>query len=117
MQLLGEGDGRIVIGQFAARLAVLAGERNAVVDVENAVGAAGRPDGGRGLDAVLLGVDLAVGEGAAAGEGGAGCLLSGGVSEFHFLYFDLSGKKRWMGRRRGDGDSRSCRRPGRSSRS
>lgn len=75
MQLLGESNSGIVVGQFAASLAVLAGKRNAVVDVEDAVAAAGRPDGRRGLDAVLLGVDLAVGESAAAGEGGAGCLL------------------------------------------
>jgi hypothetical protein len=95
MQLLGECDSRVVVGQLAARLAVLAGERNAVVDVEDAVGAAGRPDGGRGLDAVLLGVDLAVGEGAAAGEGGAGCLLVWGVSESHFSVFQSLGKE-WM---------------------
>jgi hypothetical protein len=75
MQLLRKRDSRIVIGQLTARLAVLARERNTVVDVEDAVGAAGRPDSGRGLDAVLLGVDLAVCEGATAGEGGAGCLL------------------------------------------
>jgi hypothetical protein len=75
MQLLRERDGRIVVRQLATGLAVLACERNAVVDVEDAVGATGRPDGSRSLDAVLLGVDLAVCEGAAAGEGGAGCLL------------------------------------------
>jgi hypothetical protein len=75
MQLLRKRDSRIVIGQLTASLAVLARERNTVVDVEDAVGAAGRPDSGRGLDAVLLGVDLAVCEGATAGEGGAGCLL------------------------------------------
>jgi hypothetical protein len=85
MQLLGERNGRIVVGQLAARLAVLAGERNAVVDVEDAIGAAGRPDGGRGLDAVLLGVDLAVGEGAAAGEGGAGCLLVGRLVNYFLV--------------------------------
>lgn len=79
MQLLGERDGRIIVGQLTSRLGVLASQRNAVVDVQDAVGAAGRPDSGGGLDAVLLGVDLAVGEGATADEGGAGCLL-GSVS-------------------------------------
>jgi hypothetical protein len=37
MQLLRERDGRIVVRQLAARLAVLAGEGNTVVDVEDAV--------------------------------------------------------------------------------
>lgn len=78
MQLLGKRDGRIVVGQFTSRLGVLARQRNAVVDVQDAVGAARGPDGGGGLDAVLLGVDLAVGEGAAADERGAGCLLGRG---------------------------------------
>jgi hypothetical protein len=76
VELLGECDGRVVVGQLAGQGAVPARERDAVVDVEDAVAAAGRPDGGGGLDAVLLGVDLAVEEGAAALEGGAGGLLS-----------------------------------------
>lgn len=75
VELLGESDGGIVVGELARRLCVLGGERDAVVDVEDAVAAAGGPDGGGGLDAVLLGVDLAVLELAAAGEGGAGGLL------------------------------------------
>jgi hypothetical protein len=75
VELLGEGHGRIVVGQLTRLVALLVDERNAIVDVEDAITAAGRPDGGRGLDAVLLGVDLAVEEGAAAGEGGAGGLL------------------------------------------
>jgi hypothetical protein len=75
MQLLSESDSSIVVGQLTTSLAVLAGKRNAVVDVKDAVAAAGRPDGGRGLDAVLLGIDLTLFEGAAAGEGRAGCLL------------------------------------------
>jgi hypothetical protein len=76
MELLREGDGRIIVGQFATRARILASKRNAVVDVEDAVAAARGPDGGSGLDAVLLGVDLAVREGAAASERGAGGLLS-----------------------------------------
>jgi hypothetical protein len=75
VELLGEGDRRIVVGQLAGAVGRLAGKRNAVVDVEDAVAAAGGPDGGGRLDAVLLGVDLALGEGAAAGEGGARGLL------------------------------------------
>jgi hypothetical protein len=75
MQLLGEGDGGIVVAELAGLGALLVGERDTVVDVEDAVGAAGRPDGRRGLDAVLLGVDLPVLEGAATNEGGAGGLL------------------------------------------
>ena len=50
-------------------------KQDAVVDVEDAVATARRPDGGGGLDAVLLGVDLTIEEGTAAGEGGAGGLL------------------------------------------
>jgi hypothetical protein len=80
VQLLRECDGRIVVAQLSTSAGVLASKRNAVVDVQDAVGAAGGPDGSRGLDAVLFGVDLALFEGAAAREGGAGCLL-GSVSE------------------------------------
>jgi len=83
MQLLGESDSRVVVGQLTGLFGLLVGERNAVVDVEDAVAAAGRPDGGRGLDAVLLGVDLAVEELAAADEGGAGGLLSVLLATFH----------------------------------
>ena len=75
VNLLGEGDGGIVVGQFAVGAGVARRERDAVVDVEQAVGAAGRPDDGRGLDLVVLGVDLAIGERAAAAYGHAGCRL------------------------------------------
>jgi hypothetical protein len=75
MQLLSESDSSIIVGQLAARSRVLASQGNTVVNVEDAVASAGGPDSRRGLDAVLLGVDLAVGKGAAAGEGGAGGLL------------------------------------------
>jgi hypothetical protein len=77
VQLLGKSDGGIVVGQLASLGALLRGERNAVVDVEDAVAAAGGPDGGGGLDRVLLGVDLAVCEGTAASEGRARGLLFG----------------------------------------
>lgn len=91
MELLGESDGGIVVGELTRRLGVLGGERDAVVDVEDAVAAAGGPDGGGGLDAVLLGVDLAVLELAAAGEGGAGGLLVGSVSElsYHIISYHI----------------------------
>lgn len=75
MQLLRERDRRIIIAQLAASRSVLARQRNAVVNIEDAVGAARRPDSSRSLDGVLLCVDLAVEQGPAAVEGGAGGLL------------------------------------------
>lgn len=60
MQLLGKRHSSIVVGEFAGRAAVLGRQRDAVVDVEDAVAAAGGPDGCCGFDGVLLGVDLAV---------------------------------------------------------
>lgn len=82
VELLGEGNGGIVVGQLAGSIGVLAGQRNAVVDVEDAGGAAGRPDGGGGLDGVLLGVYLAVGEGAAA----VGSHAGGGLDEVLVIF-------------------------------
>jgi hypothetical protein len=76
MELLGESNRRVIVGQLTRSLAVLGGEGNTVVDVEDTVAAARRPDGSGCLNRVLLGVDLAVGESTAAGEGGAGGLLS-----------------------------------------
>lgn len=60
MQLLSKRDRGIIIRHFPRSTGVLARERDAVVDVEDARVAAGRPDGGCGFDRVLLGVDLAV---------------------------------------------------------
>lgn len=71
VNLLGESDGRIVVGELAVGSAVGAAERNAVVDVQDTGGSARRPDYGSGLDLVLLGVDLAVGEGTATSHGHA----------------------------------------------
>lgn len=68
MELLGESNGSIIVRQLACGIGDLGSKRNAVVDVENAIAAARRPDGGSGLDAVLLGVDLAIEQRAAAGE-------------------------------------------------
>jgi hypothetical protein len=84
MQLLGERNSRIIVAELSAGGRVLASQRDAVVNVEDAVGSTRRPDGGGSLDAVLLGVDLAVEQGAAAVERGAGCLLwkSAGVLDF-----------------------------------
>lgn len=73
MHLLCKGDGGVVVGEFAVGRRVGGAQGDAVVDVEDTVGAAWRPDDGGGLDVVLLGVDLAVGEVAAAGGGHAGC--------------------------------------------
>jgi len=72
VDLLGEGDGGIVVGDEAAGGGDRAGEGDAVVDVEDAGGAAGREDvAGRG-DLVGLGVHLAVGPDAAARDGRLG---------------------------------------------
>lgn len=72
VDLLGEGDGGIVVGELADGAAVGAGEGDAVVDVEDAVGAAGGVDVAGGRDGVGLGVDLALGPDAASADGGLG---------------------------------------------
>jgi hypothetical protein len=72
VDLLSEGDGGIVVGDLAGLGGVAGGEGNAVVDVEDAAGAAGRVDVAGGRDAVGLGVDLAVLPQAAAGDHGLG---------------------------------------------
>lgn len=77
MDLLGEGNGGIIVSELAGGRAVGAGESNAVVDVEDAVGTAGRVDVAGGGDGVSLGVDLAIGPDAATGDGGLG---GGGVA-------------------------------------
>lgn len=72
VDLLGEGDGGIIISDLADGAAVGAGEGDAVVDVEDAVGAAGGVDvAGRG-DGVGFGVDLAAGPDAATLDRGLG---------------------------------------------
>lgn len=72
VDLLGKGNSGVVVGNLADGGAVAAGERDAVVDIEDAVGAAGRVDVARGRDLVVLGVDLAVGPDAAARDRGPG---------------------------------------------
>lgn len=72
VDLLGEGDGGIVVGDLAAGSAVGAGESNAVVDVEDTAGAARRVDVAGGGDAVGLGIDLAASPDTATGDGGLG---------------------------------------------
>lgn len=72
VDLLGEGNGGVVVGDLADGSAVAAGEGDAVVDVEDAAGAAGRVDVAGGGDAVGLGVDLARLPDAAACDGGLG---------------------------------------------
>lgn len=79
MDLLGESDGGVVVGQDTGGLGVAAGERNAVVDVEDAVGAARRVDVAGGRDVVDLGVDLALLPDAASGDGGLRCRGRTGV--------------------------------------
>jgi len=72
MQLLGKSNSSIIIGQLTRSFRVARSKRNAVVDVEDAGAAAGRPDDRGSLNLVLLGVDLAVFEAVAAGDGHAG---------------------------------------------
>lgn len=69
VDLLGEGDGSIVVGDGAIGLGVRGREGDAVVDVEDAVGAARGPDIAARRDPVVLGVDLALGPDAAARDG------------------------------------------------
>lgn len=57
---------RIIITHLTRSIRILARKRNAVINIENAICAAGTPDGGGGLHRVLLCVDEAVGEGATA---------------------------------------------------
>ena len=70
VDLLGEGDGGIVVGDEAAGRGVGAGQGDAVVDVEDAGGAARRVDDAGSGDLVVLGVHLAIGPDAAAGDRG-----------------------------------------------
>lgn len=63
---MGKSDGSIIIAHLARGISILAGEGNAVINIEDAVCAAGAPNGSRGFDRVLLGVDEPVGQGAAA---------------------------------------------------
>lgn len=65
---------RIIIAHLARGIRILTRERNAVINIQNAIRAAGAPNRRRGFHRVLLGVDEAVGEGAAAGHGHARCL-------------------------------------------
>ena len=58
MDLLRQGDGGVVVGNGAGGARVGRRQRDAVVDVEDARGAAGRPDDGGGGDQILLGVYL-----------------------------------------------------------
>jgi hypothetical protein len=57
--LLCELEGSIVIGDFTGAIVTVGCQGNAVVDIENAVGSAWRPDNGLSSDAVALGVGLA----------------------------------------------------------
>jgi len=55
-----ELDGGVVVGNLAARLVAGGCQGDAVVDVEDAGGAAWRPDDGGVFDLVLLGVHLSI---------------------------------------------------------
>lgn len=69
LEVLRELERGIVVGELAAGVLVGRGERQAVVDVEDALGAARRPDVAGGGDLVDLGVDLAVSPDSAARDG------------------------------------------------
>lgn len=72
VNLLGEGDSSIIVGELAVSAGVAGRERDAVVDVKETGGAAGRPDNSRGLDLVVLSVNLTIGECTTATDGHAG---------------------------------------------
>ena len=59
MQLLRESNSGVIVGELTSSLGVLRRKREAVVDVQDAIVAARRPDDGCGLDFVGLGVDVA----------------------------------------------------------
>src|SRR5690606_15776325 len=59
VELLGEGDGGIIVGDGAKGLRLARPQRDPVVDVEDSGGATGREDERGGGDTVGLGVDLA----------------------------------------------------------
>jgi len=69
VELVLDLDGGIVVGDLAASLVVGAGEGNAIVDVEDTVTAAWRPDVAGSGDLILLGVHLTLGPDAAARDG------------------------------------------------
>lgn len=80
MHLLCECDGSIVVRKLAVSSRVGRPQADAVVDVQDAGRAARRPDNSGGLDVVLLGVYLTVGEiastlGAHAGRGSLAGIL------------------------------------------
>jgi len=72
VDLVGEGDGGIVVRDLAGSIGVGRSEGDAVVDVEDTVRAAGAPDDGGSRNGVDLGVDLAGSQAPASREGGAG---------------------------------------------
>lgn len=75
MQLLGKRHGGVIVGHLSRSGTDGRCERNAVVNVEDTGVAARGPDGGGGLDGVLLGVDLTKGESLVSNGGHAGHLL------------------------------------------
>jgi hypothetical protein len=79
MELLGESDSSVIIAHFTRLVSLLVRKCNTVVDVQDAVLAAGRPDSSRRLNAVLLGVDLAVQQRTAANSSHACSLCLAGV--------------------------------------
>jgi hypothetical protein len=79
MQLLRKRYRRIIIAHLTRLIRLLIRKRNPVVDVQDTVLAARRPDGSRRLHTILLRVDLAVEQRAAADGCHAGGLRLAGV--------------------------------------
>lgn len=57
---MGESNSCIIIGKLACLSGVGGRERNTVVDVKDAVGSAGRPDDGGGLDEIFFSIDITI---------------------------------------------------------
>jgi hypothetical protein len=72
VHLLCERNGGIIVGKLAISTRVGGPQADAVVDVQDTRGAAGRPDDSSSLDVVLLGIHLSVDKSAAAGGAHAG---------------------------------------------
>ena len=73
MHLLREFDSSIIITEFSASLSG-SSERDAIVDVENTIGSAWRPDGDGGINLVFFGVDIPL-QPRGTRNAGAGCGL------------------------------------------
>lgn len=98
VDLLGEGNSGVVVGDFVDGSVVVVGEGDVVVDVEDVVGVVGWVDVIGGGDVVGFGVDLVrfldvvVCDGGLGGGGGVGVLVEvvGVVKGVGDVFFELS---------------------------